>query len=104
MMQFQPGYKDMFIHKYTYDAENRLIEVQTSMDSIIWQKDARYEYYKHGPLARVVIGEQLLQGLDYSYTLQGWLKGINSTAINSDHDMGQDGKSGTSKHQPNTFR
>ena len=94
MVHYQPGYRDMLIHKYSYDAENRLTLVESSEDSVIWQKDARYEYYKHGPLARVVLGDQLVQGTDYAYTLQGWLKGVNSTALNPDHDMGQDGKSG----------
>jgi hypothetical protein len=27
--------------------------------------------------------------------LQGWLKGINSTSLNPDFDMGNDGKTGT---------
>ena len=32
---------------------------------------------------------------DYVYTLQGWLKGINSDSLNADMDIGQDGKSGS---------
>jgi RHS repeat-associated protein len=39
--------------------------------------NAAYNYYKHGPLARTVLGQQQTQGVDYSYTLQGWLKGTN---------------------------
>ena len=49
--------------------------------------------YRHGPLSRVVIGQQQVQGIDYVYTLQGWLKGVNSTALTPDLDMGGDGKS-----------
>jgi len=76
---YQPGKPDAFYHRYSYDAENRLILTETSTDNIIWEKDARYSYYKHGPLARTILGQQQVQGIDYAYTLQGWLKGINSS-------------------------
>jgi RHS repeat-associated protein len=85
---------NQFFHRYSYDAENRLTTVETSRDSVIWEKDARYYYYKHGPLARMLIGDQQVQGLDYAYTLQGWLKGVNSSAAASTTDMGEDGKIG----------
>ena len=71
-----------FYHRYSYDAENRLTEVETSSDKIYWERDAMYQYYQHGPLSRTVLGEQQVQGVDYSYTLQGWLKSINRTAAN----------------------
>ena len=32
-----------------------------------------YYYYAHGPLARVEIGNDQVQGIDYADTLQGWL-------------------------------
>ncbi|WPV63875.1 RHS repeat-associated core domain-containing protein [Chitinophaga sp. LS1] len=92
---YEPGKKDAFYHRYSYDAENRLTNVETSHDSIYWENDAWYEYYKHGPLARAVIGQQQVQGIDYAYTLQGWLKGINSTALTPTFDMGGDGASGS---------
>lgn len=88
---YQSHQPDQFYHRYSYDVENRLTEVETSLDSVVWDKDARYEYYKHGPLARMVLGNQLVQGVDYAYTLQGWLKGINSTALTPNYDMGGDG-------------
>ncbi|NML38409.1 hypothetical protein HHL17_14470 [Chitinophaga sp. G-6-1-13] len=90
-VSYQRGMPDAFYHRYSYDAENRLTDVETSRDSVYWEKDARYQYYKHGPLARTVIGQQQVQGLDYAYTLQGWLKGVNSTALTSIFDMGHDG-------------
>ena len=74
---YQHGYDDQFYHIYTYDAENRITNVQTSQDSVNWDNDAFYSYYLHGPLARAVIGEQLVQGLNYAYTIKGWMKGIN---------------------------
>jgi hypothetical protein len=64
---YQPHQVDAFYHRYTYDAENRLIVAETSQDSVYWDKEARYEYYKHGPLARVVIGDKMVQGLDYAF-------------------------------------
>lgn len=91
MMQYQPGLTDQLIHRYAYDAKNRLTQVETSLDSIIWDKEARYEYYKHGPLARVEVGHNKVQGIDYAYTLQVWLKGVNSSGLRSDLDMGRDG-------------
>lgn len=95
---YQPGQPDQFYHHYNYDAENRLTEVKTSKDRIYWERDAVYDYYRHGPLARMELGQNMVQGLDYAYTLQGWLKGVNSTALltgitGTSYDMGRDGVS-----------
>src|SRR6185312_561622 len=76
-VDYQPGNSDAFYYRYQYDAENRLTNVLTSRDSITWEQDASYVYYKHGPLSRTVLGQLQTQGIDYSYTLQGWLKGAN---------------------------
>lgn len=75
---YQKGQSDQFSHAYTYDADNRIRSAKTSSDGIIWEEDAHYFYYKHGPLARTELGEDKLQGTDYIYTLQGWLKNINT--------------------------
>jgi RHS repeat-associated protein len=72
---------DAFYHRYRYDAENRLTQVLTSRDSVFWEQEAAYNYYKHGPLARMVLGQLQTQELRYSYTLQGWLKGVNSGGL-----------------------
>ena len=53
------------------------------------------EYYKHGPLAHSVIGQQQVQGLDYAYTLEGWLKGVNSISLQPANDIGSDGLAGS---------
>jgi RHS repeat-associated protein len=75
---YQEGQADQLIHKYTYDADNRITNVYTSVDGWLWDRDAQYQYYLHGPLARTVLGEYTgVQGLDYYYTLQGWVKGVN---------------------------
>ncbi|HRO99096.1 MAG TPA: RHS repeat-associated core domain-containing protein [Flavobacteriales bacterium] len=65
--------------------------METSADAQNWHTDARYFYYPHGPLQRVELGEHLVQGTDYAYTLQGWLKGINGDRLNPTTDMGRDG-------------
>ncbi|MEO9023277.1 MAG: hypothetical protein ABI237_18530 [Ginsengibacter sp.] len=96
IVSYQPGDNDAFYHKYAYDAENRLVDVETSRDKMVWDKDARYFYYKHGPLSRTILGQNQVQGLDYAYTLQGWLKGVNSTSVeDGSFDIGQDGKIGS---------
>ncbi|MBN9384681.1 MAG: hypothetical protein J0H74_28260 [Chitinophagaceae bacterium] len=86
-VSYQPGRTDAFFHQYTYDAENRITEVRTSRDSIEWQSDARYQYYRHGPLARTELGSLQVQGVDYAYTLQGWLKSVNPSWVNVSGDL-----------------
>jgi len=90
-VSYQPGLDDAFYHKYKYDLENRISEVYTSRDKIIWEKEVAYGYYKHGPLARMELGQLKVQGTDYAYTLQGWLKGVNNTGLNSAVDITGDG-------------
>jgi RHS repeat-associated protein len=98
---YQRGAEDQFIHKYSYDALNRLIRVKTSPNGLAWDTDAEYFYYRHGPLARTELGTDKVQGLDYMYTLQGWIKGVNGTTLDAGTDMGRDGiinpQSGTPK-------
>ncbi|HET7115702.1 MAG TPA: hypothetical protein VFI29_04395, partial [Hanamia sp.] len=102
-VDYNPGNVDQFYHRYEYDAENRITDVYTSDHKTyvghknLEEHEAFYQYYKHGPLARAVIGQQQVQGLDYAYTLEGWLKGVNSTTLQSASgsgvftDMGGDG-------------
>ena len=91
---YQHGYPDAFYHSYIYDAENRLTNVLTSSDSINWDNDAYYAYYLHGPLARTILGDQQVQGINYGYTLQGWTKAINPPIYNgSGYNLSQDGTS-----------
>lgn len=95
---YQRGEADQFIHKYTYDAENRLVNsLSAPMDPLADADykarglDARYQYYHHGPLSRTEIGDLRVQGMDYAYTIQGWLKGVNGGSLYSNRDMGHDG-------------
>lgn len=93
-VDYQKGEKDQFSHRYEYDADNRLTNVETSTDGYVWVQEAKYHYYAHGPLARIELGDEL-QGMDYYYNLQGWIKGINTPAgLNQSQvskDFGEDG-------------
>lgn len=99
-VSYQPGKTDAYYHRYVYDAENKLTDVYTGRDSVMLflfpEREAKYNYYRHGPLARMELGKLRVQGVDYAYTLQGWLKGVNSTAVSDgSFDMGLDGKTGS---------
>ncbi|PWU02589.1 MAG: hypothetical protein C5B52_05040 [Bacteroidetes bacterium] len=80
-MSYQPGQPDAYYQRYLYDAENRLTDVYSGRDSVMLllftEREAHYTYYKHGWLARNDLGQLRLQGIDYAYTLQGWIKGVN---------------------------
>ncbi|QNR87021.1 hypothetical protein H9N25_11865 [Pedobacter riviphilus] len=99
------AFKDRFYYKYEYDAENRLTKAYTATQANVssygfgstlsapYQRlNASYQYYLHGPLARMELGPEgaLVQGVDYAYTLQGWLKGVNGSTLNT-NDIGNDG-------------
>ena len=88
--------KDKLTHLYSYDANKRLIKVEGYVSSDVADKKvlAQYEYFQHGPLKRVALGDEL-QGVDYFYTINGWLKGIN----NPNHYGGDPGNDG----QQNAF-
>ncbi|MEO1049457.1 MAG: RHS repeat-associated core domain-containing protein [Bacteroidota bacterium] len=71
---------ERFYHHYEYDADKRLSKVYTSIDGDksgeTGKLQAAYEYYLHGPLKRVELADNM-QGVDFYYTVQGWLKAIN---------------------------
>jgi RHS repeat-associated protein len=100
-MDYQYGYEDALSHHYLYDKQNRLTRAMSStfpmpryyasQQDPLWNTDAEYEYYKHGPLKRTQLCQNKVQGIDYVYTLQGWIKSVNSTLLNSDTDPGSDG-------------
>lgn len=80
---------EAYWHYYSYDANKRLITVETSVKPDQEKYlHATYEYYKNGQLARIELAENM-QGIDYTYTPQGWLKSINHPDRGS--DPGEDG-------------
>jgi len=93
---YQKDKSDQFIHWIAYDSNKRVRTVRTSTSLLLPEylrdEDVRYNYYEHGPVARVELGEEKVQGIDYAYTLQGWEKAVNGfSAGNSEFDMGRDG-------------
>lgn len=45
-------------------------------------------------MARVEIGQHQVQGMDYAYTINGWIKGMNSNTLDPGKDMGNDSRIG----------
>ncbi|TSJ46564.1 LamG-like jellyroll fold domain-containing protein [Fluviicola chungangensis] len=109
-VDYQTGMIDQWHHAYEYDADNRIVNAYTTKSTPLtstlsssaslqnepginpqWEKEVEYNYYQHGPLARTVLGEQQVQGLDYVYTLQGWIKAVNSNTLDATRDPGEDG-------------
>ncbi|MDC8005428.1 hypothetical protein POV27_15295 [Aureisphaera galaxeae] len=90
-LTYQEGEEDSYYYQYDYDADNRLTTAKSSRDGEIFSADAEYIYYDNGPLARVELGNDKVQNLDYYYTLQGWLKGMNTPEIKNQNDPGKDG-------------
>jgi RHS repeat-associated protein len=95
MVSYQEGKGDQFFYKYAYDADNRVIRSYSSRDKLVWIEDASYNYYLHGPLARTELGNYKVQGVDYAYTLQGWLKSINADTLDASKEIGGDGYYGS---------
>jgi RHS repeat-associated protein len=114
MLAYQHGQADAFYYRYEYDADNRVTAAYTHAGALVtrqskgstgvgasggsvmasspelWDRDAKYFYYQHGPLARTEVGHNKVQGSDYAYTLHGWIKGVNSNALTAARDMGND--------------
>ncbi|MEL6635560.1 MAG: RHS repeat-associated core domain-containing protein [Bacteroidota bacterium] len=96
---YQMGVKDAFYHHYEYDADNRLTHVHTSDDGLLWENDARYFYYLHGPLARCELGQDKVQGMDHYYTIHDWIKGVNiPNTAGTTGDPGSDGDAGINRY------
>lgn len=80
---------ELFAHQYTYDANDVLKKVETSINNSTFITHADYSYYLTGELKRVNLA-QGTQGLDYVYTLGGQLKSINHPSLEAAKDPGGD--------------
>ncbi|MGN6646689.1 MAG: RHS repeat domain-containing protein [Cytophaga sp.] len=85
---------DRFAHIYKYDKVGRLKTASTREASGLLKLQEKYIYYLHGALKRKELAGNL-QGIDYVYTIQGWLKGINHPELNNTKDPGKDGVAAT---------
>ncbi|MBD0405126.1 RHS repeat-associated core domain-containing protein [Flammeovirga sp. EKP202] len=101
-VSYQKGAEDQFHHYYVYDKNGGLKEAYAGKDCFLKERSlnltaratdllsttlqARYHYYKHGGLKKMELAPRMindeeipLQTIDYVYTLQGALKGINKS-------------------------
>jgi len=98
---WEPG-RDRITHEYLYDGMNRLTEVLTTTDGGVHKnREAHYSYFDYGALAREEIGEHKVQANDFTYTINGWIKGMNSVTLNSTRDPGLDGAGGNNAYFAN---
>jgi len=79
---------EKFTHKYQYDDNHKLEMVSTAQGTNGFKEQAHYQYYNYGALQRTELGATV-QGIDYTYTINGWLKAINNPVMSA--DPGQDG-------------
>lgn len=84
---------EKYIHHFTYDANLRLQKVETEQTTGGRKLQAQYSYYLTGGLKRKELGDKV-QGMDYVYTINGWLKAINHPSLDGQKDPGKDGESG----------
>jgi len=91
-VEYQKHTQDRFIHMYDYDMAGHLTTVKTSIDDnpANYTRQARYKYNESGSLVRTELGRDL-QGIDYTYNLNGQLKAINHPSIDPNLDPGNDG-------------
>ncbi|MCF3107875.1 RHS repeat-associated core domain-containing protein [Niabella sp. CC-SYL272] len=84
---------ETFVQYYEYDADERLSKAYTNTTDNAGTKilQAKLDYFLHGPVKRMEIGGNL-QGIDYTYTLDGKLKAINHSKKGM--DPGKDGMTG----------
>ncbi len=99
---YQKNTPEEYVHIYNYDKDTRLKEVYTQYEGDEKKLQARYEFYKHGPIKRKELADSL-QGIDYIYTINGWLKSINNPGLgevaeNNPLDPGDDGFEGRNNH------
>lgn len=98
-VDYQKGKPDAITQQYHYDELNRLTEAESTIDNGVHSdRHVHYRYYDYGPLARVEYGRNQVQGQDYAYTINGWIKGMNASVLSRSRDMGKDGTTGYFSH------
>jgi hypothetical protein len=85
---------DKMKQNFFYDADKRLVKTNSTIYATSnpqTKTNAEYFYYTHGLLKRKQLANNL-QGIDYVYTVNGWLKNMNAPELDVTHDPGKDGK------------
>lgn len=93
-VHYQPGQPDALHQRYRYGPVGELVTAESSRDGVLWEHDARLTYHAHGPLARLELGQDRVQGVDYTYTIDGRPKGLNTGTLTPERDPGRDGLPG----------
>lgn len=77
-LHYQPREKDQYYQRSAYHVVNSITDVYTTTDKVLIGSDvledheAFYSYYKYGPLACSILGQQQVQGVVYVYTYTGY--------------------------------
>ncbi len=89
-IKLNPGRADAFYHEYVYDKDNRLREVKTSRDGMVWSSDVSYDYRADGKLKKSTLGDREVHQSHYTYTVNGWLTSVSKseTGLSSDDAIG----------------
>jgi RHS repeat-associated protein len=74
---------ERFVHRYSYNIAQELVQVETSTDNSNFSTHAAYTYYETGALKRINLADGI-QGIDYVYNLAGQLKAINHPDLNTE--------------------
>lgn len=97
---------ETFVHYYQYDPANGdlwYVYTNTVDNQSTATLQAKYIYYLHGGLKRVELATNL-QGIDYTYTLQGALKAINNSNNNNNNSADPGGDAVTTNgFSPDVF-
>lgn len=95
-LHFQPQVvAERMSYYYTYDILNRTTLVETSIDGGTTKLAQVQNIYDiEGKVKRQELGGNT-QGVDFTYTLQGWLKAVNHPSLESAKDPGRDGATGS---------
>ena len=91
VVSINPGREDQFFHRFQYDADQNLTTASSSTDKVVWHQDVHYDYYPGGDIRRVSLGHYDVQGVDYTYNINGQIIGINLPTESSEEEPGQDG-------------
>lgn len=109
-VDYQIDQIDQWYYIYYYDVDNCIMDVYMIilillvnvvygfMDveneqscNLLWVKEVEYIYYVYGLLGCIELGNDQVQGFDYVYMFQGWMKLVNSNILNELCDLGLDG-------------
>lgn len=81
---YQEDGSDKFVHHYAYNEVGEVLSSATEDRTHTIKVQTKYEYYQDGSVKSLEYAEGL-QEMEYTYTIHGWLKGINLDEMNNDN-------------------